>query len=126
MFGSKKIIFSLSVILSLGLILPLCFHAGMAEASPSRHHHEMQAHGEHNQQSNEEQCSCGHEIAKVYQKTKKAVNAQLISSLPVAVALTAKKKLLISRFQSLSIQNYRYFISDSSPPLHLLLGVFLN
>lgn len=115
---------SLSIVLSFSLVLPICCNANVSELFS--HHQEMPNHAMHGQQSDAEQCDCGHELVKDYQKTKKVVNSQPQLLFSAVASPTAVSFSFDTDFRSISAQIQPGIISNSGPPLHLLNSVFLN
>ncbi len=116
-------ILSLCVLLSLSLALPYCCHTDLSELFS--HQTEMASHASHGQNSDAQQCDCGHEFVKDYQKTKKVAHSQtfLLSSV---VALQVQELFPVTA-HVLSIPKLQPgILNDPGPPIHLLNSIFLN
>lgn len=112
---------ALSLLLSFSLVLPYCCHTDISEWSS----HHQQSHASDSQQSDDEQCNCGHELAKDFQKTNKVVSSptQLLSS----GVIVEDQGIFAINIDFLSFANVQpSILSDSGPPIHLLNSVFLN
>lgn len=119
----KHWVLSLSILLSLSMALPFCCHLDISELFS--HHKEMQVHSGHGQHSDANDCKCGHEFVKDYQKTKKVTDSQIVS-FSSAVALHGRVLLPVNTDVLLGSFIQPGILSNSGPPLHLLISVFLN
>jgi hypothetical protein len=121
---NKYCILSLSLLLSFSLVLPNCCHADISELFS--HNQEMSSDMMHGQHQDAQQCDCGHDFVKDYQKTKKVVNSQNWS-FGDAVALSDLFKLPARiHFPLKPISTQPGLLDDSGPALHVLISVFLN
>jgi len=121
---NKYCILSLSLLLSLSLALPYCCHADISELFS--HNQEMSSDMMHGQHQDAQQCDCGHEFVKDYQKNKKLVTNQI---LPVIKAGDFPRRLQIPTSPYLSLRSTQLppdLLKNSAPALHLLNSVFLN
>lgn len=118
-------IVSLSLLLSLSLALPYCCHADISKLLFS-HHQEMSSDVMHGQHQDAQQCDCGHEFVKDFQKTKKIVTGQ--NALPLLAGVPSR---VFSVYPFDHSQVYLALVqpgilADTGPPLHVLNSVFLN
>ena len=120
-------ILSLSVLLSLSLILPYCWHSDISEVF--FHQKEMAAHSMHGEHSNADDtgsCDCGHEFVKDFQKTKKVVTG---SNTRLLLTGISTQKFTIQFFDQLALHLKVVqpgILIDTGPPIHVLNSVFLN
>lgn len=115
---------SLSLLLSFSLTLPYCCHADISELFS--HQQEMPSsmmHGGDHQDA--QQCDCGHEFVKDFQKTKKVADSQTFS-LSSAIVLSNRLSFTVSADLPVRLVIQPGILSDAGPPIHLLNSVFLN
>ena len=120
---NKYWIILLSAVFSLGSVFHLCCHAQMNGAPVSTEN--LAAHHAQSDHSKTEQCDCGHELVKEFQKTKKAGSSYQFTFSPVKSRASEGVAFSLNRtgpFRTIQ----RSSLSYSSPPLHILNSVFLN
>jgi len=80
----------------------------------------------HGQHQDAQQCDCGHEFVKDYQKNKKVVTNQVLPVLKLVAVSDELQNHFSAHRSARSIKLPPGLLKNSSPSLHLLISVFLN
>jgi type II secretory pathway component PulL len=122
---SKNWIIILSVFLSFSLLLPLCCHSDVSQWFGQ--HQEAQSNVDYSLYLDYmPECNCGHELVKDFKKSFKSFSSTELISAVSAVIATQPTPAVTSNGLLTPILIPPALLDDASPPVHLLISVFIN
>lgn len=121
----RYITVAVSLIISIGLALPICCHAGVTEKPVGPNHQQTTLQQAQTQQHYSSNCLCGHQLRKEVVKKSNDFSQSLQHS-PLSANISSEP-VFVNILQLRPIQFFRIvYGNQANPPLYLLNSVFLN